>query len=231
MALDGAYSKIRRHLEAWGGYPALAGALQSFDDLQVYVAGGAVRNVLMGLASSPKDFDFLLRGGSVTAAIRYFESQGQVQHTPYGAPRWHPAADEERYADLMPIARFVPGLWPCEDIIDVLNQFDFTANAVAYDLRTGRAFDPQNGARDALRRVMRMVRFDYPDGPYVGGASLNRNAVLWFRIVHYTSVLGLSVEPLTRAWLVANRHFREQADEFGSLFFPPDLRLIGDLHG
>ncbi len=219
-----AYPEVRRRLEAWGGFPLLHEVMRLHSDLGVYVAGGVVRNVLMGNASVSKDWDFFLSGPSVSAAIEHFRRFGKLAVTPFGAPRWTPCEAASEYADLIPIANFVPGLWPCEDIVDVLNQFDFTANAVAFDLRTNRAFDPQNGARDAASRVMRMIRFDYPDGPYFPGATLDRNVVLWFRIVHYASRLGLAIEPLTRTWLLARGDQRHHAAGFASQFFAPDLR-------
>ena len=51
------------------------------------------------------------------------------------------------------------GLGYCKSIIDVLKQFDFTGNAIAFDLRAQAFFDPAGGrgdfgtarnARDAL---------------------------------------------------------------------------------
>jgi len=193
-------------------------------DLGVHVAGGVVRDVLMGRDSVSKDWDFFLSGPSVAPAIEHFRRGGKMSATPYGAPRWTPNEEAAEYADLLPIADFVPGLWPCENIVDVLNQFDFTANAVALDLRTGQYFDPQNGARDAARRVMRMIRFDYPDGPYAADAALDRNVVLWFRVVHYASRLGLAIEPITRDWLLARGDQRNHAAAFERQFFAPDLQ-------
>jgi hypothetical protein len=231
MNLARAYPDVRRHLEAWCGYSALEEAMQAFGDLRVYLAGGIVRNALMGTPTASKDLDFFIQGASAAAAIAHFGRRGRLRATPYGAPRWYPSDDKLKYADLIPVADFSPGLWPCEDIVDVLDQFDFTANAVAYDLRTGEAFDPQNGARDAARRVMKMVRFDYPEGPYAPGATLDRNVVLWFRIVHYASVLGLRVETLTREWLLSRRSYESQLDQFTHTFFRPDLRALDAMHG
>ena len=205
--------------------------MQTHQDLRVYVAGGVIRNVLLGLSSASKDWDFFLAGTSVSKSNDIFRRLGRLDETPYGAPRWYPNADETEYADLIPIADFVPGLWRCEDIVDVLNQFDFTANAVAFDLRTGEAFDPQNGTRDIARRIMKMVRFDYPTGPFIPGATLDRNTVLWFRIVHYSGKLNLQIEPLTRSWLLDRADLRAHADEFGRQFFHPDLSAWEALHG
>lgn len=231
MTLSQAYPEVRRHLQAWGGFATLDRVMQTNDDLRVYVAGGVVRNVLIGRPVPTKDWDFFLAGDSVAAAIEQFARDGRLEMTPYGAPRWFVRGNDVEYADLLPVADFVPGLWPCEDIVDVLNQFDFTANAVAFDLRTGQAFDPQNGARDAQRGVMKMVRFDYPDGPYIQGAALDRNTVLWLRIVHYASVLNFAVEPLTRSWLIDRGDQRVHAAAFEREFFRPDLRAWEAIDG
>jgi len=121
---------------------------------------------------------------------------------------------------VVPITRFFNGLWPCENITDVLNQFDFTANGVALDLRTGQFFDPQNGARDIGKRIMRAVRFDYPDQPIAPGIPLTRPEVVWFRILHYAEVLGLKIERATHQWLQANRCYEADAEQFVAPFFP-----------
>jgi hypothetical protein len=220
------YDGIRQKLEQWYGYPLLMQVMSRFNDVRVYIAGGAVRNVLIDDCADIKDFDFFLQGESVASVIECLGYNGLLQTTPYGSPRWYPLGDEQAYADLIPIADFVPGLWPCEDIIDVLNQFDFTANAIAYDLRTGAILDPQNGIRDAVRRVMKMVRFDYPNGSYLPTAALDRNVILWFRIVHYASTLNFSIEPLTMNWLRERIDYTAQFNDFVRSFFQPDLRVL-----
>jgi hypothetical protein len=213
------HAEVQRALHAWPGYRTLASVLERFDDLSVFLAGGVIRNSLLAFADPPKDFDFFLQGPSLQAALRVFQGAGRLDQTPYGAPRWYPDGGMQ-YADLMTIEDFKPGLWRCENIVDVLNQFDFTASALAVDLRTGTWFDPQNGYRDAVRRIMRMVRFDYPEGPFMPGAQLERNTVLWFRILHYASSLRLTIEPLTLAWLRRHRSYERQAAEFANVFFP-----------
>ncbi|MBR9910433.1 MAG: hypothetical protein GYB33_08805 [Gammaproteobacteria bacterium] len=215
------YPKVRRQLESWDGYRILMDALANLEDLQIYLAGGVVRNCLLEISSPPKDFDFFLQGSSTKAALELLAQHGRLKATPYGSPRWYPASSIEQYADLISIDDFVPGLWRCENIVDVLNQFDFTANALAFDLRTGEAFDPQNGFRDVMRRTMKMVRFDYPEGPFISGAALSRNAILWFRILHYTRTLGFTIEPITLEWLKKHRPFNRHLEEFSHIFFRP----------
>lgn len=229
MNLALAYPNVRRHLENWGGYQTLMEALARFEDLHVFITGGVIRNCILESTSQPKDFDFFLQGPSIKAAVELFAEKGHLEATPYGAPRWHSISNPAQYADLMSIDDFVPGLWKCENIIDVLNQFDFTANAVAFDLRTGEGFDPQNGFRDALRRRMRMVRFDYPEGPFISGATLSRNAILWFRILHYTRILGFTIEPVTLEWLKMHRALNSQLEAFSLIFFRPDSGYLDPL--
>jgi len=219
--LSSSYPRILEQLRSWPGYALLARVLDQFDDLRVFLAGGAVRNWLSSGAGPTRDLDLFLGGASVEAALRVLLRHGQCSQTPYGAPRWYPAGSDQQYADLIPIAEFKPGLWRCEDMVDVLNQFDVTVNAIAFDVRSGDSLDPQNGYRDLSRRVIRLVRFDYPDEPFVPGAPLTRNAILWFRALHYASALDFTIEPLTLEWLRAHRRYERDAEAFGGLFFRP----------
>jgi hypothetical protein len=221
MELGSAYPAVRRRLESWSGHDALFDVMTRFPDFHVFLAGGVVRNCILGPDYQVRDFDFFLTGPSIGAALELIGQRGVLTQTPFGSPRWHPAGDPECYADLIPIRDFKPGLWQCEDIVDVLNHIDYTASALAFDLRTAAWFDPQNGLRDLLRRTMRMVRFDFPEGPFRQGTTLSRNAILWFRVLHYAAILGLTIEPITLQWLRAHRHFDEQRTTFASVFFEP----------
>jgi hypothetical protein len=221
MDLGSALPEVQGRLQSWAGYGALAEVLTRCEDLEVFLAGGAVRNCFLDPPRRVRDFDFFLHGSSFERALRILERYGVLDQTPYGSPRWHPAESSEHYADLIPIRDFRPGLWPCEDIVDVLYQFDYPASDLAFDLRTGLGFDPQNGLRDLTRLRLRMVRFDYPDGPFIPGAMLPRNAILWFRILHYARTLQFVIEPLTLDWLRAHRDYQRHAAAFSALFFQP----------
>lgn len=204
----------------WSGYQILSKALDETPDLRVYLAGGVIRDCFLGCVDRPKDFDFFLVGASQDQVLATLQSYGSMRTGPFGAPRWYPRGDQESYCDLISIERFYNGLWRCEDIVDALNQSDFTGNAVAIDLRNGKLYDPQNGRRDMQRRMMRMVRFDYPDEPIGQGQSLSRQTVLWFRVLYYARALDLTIEPITRKWLISNRRFWEHVDSFAATFFP-----------
>ncbi len=204
----------------WAGAKPCLRVLAQFPSLEIYLAGGVVRNAVLGREVQPKDFDLFLGGDSVDAALQAWSSEGRTTAGPYGCPRWSPGGTGA-YCDMIPIRRFTPGLWPCEDIVDVLNQFDFTGNALAFDLRDGVFFNPQNGLRDMRRRSLRAVRFDYPDEPFMAGQALGRRAILWFRLLHYAATLGLELEPITRQWLIDGKKAFGQKAVFAASFFEP----------
>jgi hypothetical protein len=211
---------VLQKCESWEGFDTLRRVLLAYPDIECYVAGGIVRDLISGHNAPAKDFDFFLCGKRMAAVLADLAIDGRMDHGPFGSPRWLPGPGSAPYADLMPIEQFRNGLWGCEDIVDALNQFDFTANAVAVDLRRLEVFNPQNGVRDARGRVMRAVRFDYPDEPIAPGSALSRWLVLWCRLLHYAAALGYWIEPVTLAWLRANARFCSRAGDFEKAFFP-----------
>ena len=220
-SIDHVQDRVFTALRSWAGFSTLTRIMNLFPEVDVYLAGGVVRNALLDRAENSKDFDFFLAGERVEAAIAAWAKSGSMEVGPFGSPRWYPDRSIPKYCDLARIDRFSTGLWACEDIIDALNQFDFTGNAVAVDLRSGRLFDPQNGRRDLTRRILRAVRFDYPDEPIVPGHSLSRLVVLWFRLVHYATALDLEIEPITHNWLTDRIAYRAQLPTFTAVFFAP----------
>ncbi len=216
----------KKHLGPMVRLPRVVNRVDRLPGLQVYLGGGVVRQALLGEPRSAKDFDLFVDGIDVDPLVEQLSHAGRVVHGPYGAPRWFPAPEGSPYADLIPIRRFTNGLWPCENIVDVLNQVDFTLNALAVDLRTGEVFDPQNGQRDALRRTMRAVRFDRPCEPIRPEIAVSHRTALWHRLVHYASVLKLRIEPVTLRWLHANRPSEADSRQFAQCFFTPALDLF-----
>jgi hypothetical protein len=204
--------------------------LDRYPAVDCFVAGGVVRDVLLEVPPLPSDIDLFLGGSPVPQLVEDLAMAGTVQRGPFGSPRWTPDG-ETSYADVIPLESFYNGLWRCEDIVDALNQFDFTCNAVALDLRSGAFYDPQNGARDARRRSLRAVRFDYPDEPIAPGSDLTRLAVLWFRLLHYARARKLEIEPVTLSWLRASRRYDDREGLFAATFFPFDPKALAVLDG
>lgn len=212
-------------LSEWQGYRIFMEFLAEFQDLQVFLAGGVIRDVLLGRAVKPRDFDFFVPKKYVDLMLPNLQKNGQLEIGPFGSPRWCPRA-EEPYCDIVPIEQFDVGLGRCYNIIDVLKQFDFTGNAVAFDLRNRSFIDPLNGTCDLSSRVMRAVRFDYPAKPFAKGQILTCRAILWFRILHYATILKLDIEPRTRRWLRQNTDCRAEYELFSKLFLASETGAL-----
>jgi hypothetical protein len=220
------YAGIQGILHSWSGFPALSELMRVLPTLDVYVAGGVLRDTLSQTGRAPKDFDFFVDGPSLDSILGPLRSHGTITFGPFGSPRWFPFASKDTYADIIHVRNFYNGLTRCDNMTDVLRQFDFTANAIAVNLRTGQTMDPLNGIEDITRRIMRGVRFDYPDEPISSGHPISRPSVLWFRLLHYAALGEMNIEPVTLSWLYRNRIFKRDLGYFSKIFFPPDPRSM-----
>lgn len=220
-ALAGA---VFRRLKEWPGYEPILALLARFPSSKMFLAGGAVRNATLGRPI--RDFDFFFAGIPEGAISSHLGELGRVDRGALGSPRWSPLASKGVSCDLVPIGRVDHGLGRCVGILDVLSQFDFTANAIAVDLRARGLVDPAGGRFDLRARKMRATRFDFPDTPVLPGSGVTWKATRWFRMLHYAAVLDLEIEATTREWLKANRYCRESRVAFSRLFFEPRLDLL-----
>ncbi|WP_163780003.1 hypothetical protein [Myxococcus vastator] len=186
-----------------------------------YLTGGAVRNIALG-RKEQKDLDVLLDGSTLDMLKTGLAGHGTIHIGAFGHIAWYPEKEGHFCWEFQVISKTITGLWPCEDIIDVLNCVDFTGNAIAYDMRTGEVFDPLNGCRDMARRILRGVRFDRREDRICDG-KIPYPAAIWIRNMHYASALGLHVEPVTAGWLRAQQHYEEYVEVFSTLFFKPRI--------
>jgi hypothetical protein len=191
----------------------------------VFLAGGAVRNCLLEGAPVRKDYDFFLSVACKNRIVSELEKAGKLTIGPFGSYRWFPNGDGD-YVDIIAIEEFNNGVGLCRSMSDALRQFDITVNAIALNLATGEILDPLGGSSDCERRVLRAIRFDFPEEPIHPFVPLTRPEVLWFRLVHYGHVLGLSAEAETREWLLANSRHSAAADLFEKWFFPVDRKAV-----
>jgi len=67
--------------------------LMAFPHLDVYLAGGVVRDSLLGRNASPRDFDFFLSGDDMDSTLERLGKQGLLTVGPFGSPRWHSNED------------------------------------------------------------------------------------------------------------------------------------------
>ena len=186
-----------------------------------FISGGIVRDILMGGHNRIKDIDIFLTSAGLAKIEPFLKANGKVHTNQFGTKRWFPGNAKELYYDIIEISRFRNGLWPCRDMNDVLNQFDITANSVAFDLASGKFYNPQNGLDDINNRVLRAVRFDYPEMLVSDDIPISRNSVLWFRYHFYASKLGFEIEPITKKWIDDNSFRSEDLEKFKKYFFDP----------
>src|SRR3989442_1358511 len=123
--------RIGRVLEGWRGFSAIVRMMHEYPDVDVFVAGGVLRDLVLERSEIPKDFDFFLGGSRAKEAADGLRLRGVVQRGPFGSMRWYPAGSSQQYSDVILNDSFDNGLCHCEDMIDALNQFDFTGNAIA----------------------------------------------------------------------------------------------------
>jgi tRNA nucleotidyltransferase (CCA-adding enzyme) len=213
------YNKTLALLQGWTGFSLCRELLADYPDLNLFLIGGVLRDIISQKNYSAKDFDLCFFGVDEELVLNRLAQCGQITKGQFGSPRWHPH-QSAIYADIMHAHCFYNGLWRCEDVLDVINQVDITANAIALSLREPILLDPQNGVRDLQQGVLRAVRFDYPDEPITDHCSLTRLCVLWFRFVHYAAALDLQMEPVTGRWVLANQHYLNFKDSFCQYFFP-----------
>lgn len=218
------YGDVKVILQSWSGYPVLSHLITELPTIRVFLAGGVLRDILLRTKRPPKDYDFFVDGPALDSVLAILESHGTVTFGPFGSPRWFPSISDATYADIIHVRNFYNGLGHCDNMLDVLQQFDFTANAIAIDLKTGGILDPLNGSEDINRRIMRAVRFDYPDEPISPHNPISRLSVLWFRLLHYAAQCELEIEPVTMSWLIKNRSYKRDLAYFSKIFFPPNSR-------
>lgn len=215
--------KILKSLKQWRGYVTLRTVLEADTDLKIYLVGGAIRNIILKDNTKPKDFDFIFQGSSsptVSTLFQEMASSGWFGKGPLGSPRWLPH-NAEAYCDLVPIEKFNQGFGQCETIEQSLRQFDFSGNALAFDLREKRLRDPYNGYRDLQNRTIRMIRFDHPDVPVAPSQRLTWRAVVWFRLLQYAQRLKLKFDENTETWIKANSDCEALKAEYKKFFNVP----------
>ena len=228
--IDQISEQVRIDLLSWSGFSRIEYILTMYPNLRIYLAGGAIRDKILGRSGTRGDFDFFLSGHDYTSALAFLNKTGRMTIGPRGSPRWYPEGSSHRYCDVVATDRLDHGLGPCETMLDVLKQFDFTGNAIALDLRSHTIYDPVNGIDDLLEGIIRAVRFDFPLTSIASGQTLTHRASLWFRILHYAALLELKLEDNTLRWVKENKHLFSEYDSFVSAYFiplPEAFRAVG----
>ncbi|MGH2524794.1 MAG: CCA tRNA nucleotidyltransferase, partial [Anaerolineales bacterium] len=174
---------------------ARVGHLAATQQLPVYLVGGFVRDLLLGL--SPTDFDFVVEGPApALARLVARELGGEVTvHAPFGTATWFSpegavidfaSARTERY----PQPAALPVVSAPAPISADLSRRDFTINALAVrvdGVYYGQLLDPHHGQADLAAGIVRVLHpHSFQDDP-----------TRLFRAVRYEQRLGFRIAPET----------------------------------
>jgi len=165
--------------------------------LPVYLAGGFVRDLLLGL--TPDDFDFVVEGDAPALARAVArELGGEVMaHAPFGTATWFvPGGAAIDFAtartETYPQPAALPVVTPGASIAADLHRRDFTINAMALRVdgaHFGELLDPHGGQSDLVARAVRVLH----PGSFVD------DPTRLFRAVRYEQRLGFTIASGTLA--------------------------------
>ena len=165
-------------------------------DAEVYLVGGAVRDLLTSRLSP--DFDFAVPSKGISLA-RSVANALQVDFMPL---------DDERDTGRV-VIKNVDGSFTYldfatfrgADLEEDLRDRDFTINALALNLRDMTIIDPLNGAADIRAKIIRACS---PD-------SMSHDPVRILRGVRQAAAFGFSIDKSTREWM------KSAADKIGNV--------------
>ena len=169
----------------------------------VYVCGGCIRDYFM--SNESKDFDIFvdITQSQLFNLLGELKRYGNVEIGQYGSPRII-TNDEQFVIDIIPFYNFIVGDKICS-INDLLNNFDITANALGIGLKSKSFFNPLNGIDDIGKRIIRAVRFDFPERFVSNTIPISTVSVFWFRLLNYGSKLDFVYDNKTLEWIIDNK--------------------------
>lgn len=180
---------------------------EKFNEAEIYLVGGAVRDTLIDRES--KDFDFVI-GGVEANKLRDFLAQHglvkDVESREFGVFKFHPEKIPEGIKLTEPIEIVLPrsesyaGGGTKRDVKTIsdpnlpiekdLERRDFTINAIALNLATVELIDPHGGVGNLEKGILRAVgdpeqRFNFEDPSRI------------LRGLRFACTLGLDIKPAT----------------------------------
>lgn len=164
---------------------------------EIYEVGGSVRDSLLGIES--KDCDYLVTGIPIDKLSAILKPFGGVTFVgkSFGVLKFSPFKEKEVIHDIaIPRKEVSTGSGhrdfevkfdhnlPVE--VDLARR-DFTINAMAKNVKTGKIVDPFNGQKDLKRGILRQVFIEaFPEDP-----------LRLLRAVQFSARFGFEIEPET----------------------------------
>lgn len=179
--------------------------LTSFEQAEIYLVGGAVRDILLGRSMPELDFDFVIRGVDTESLQAWLDQRGDVDLVgrDFGVFKFMPQGFGTSYIEFIDIAlprteasapdsvggykEFDIQSDPHLPIEDDLSRRDFSMNAMAFDIGNQRLIDPFNGAQDIESRVIDTV--GDPDERF------SEDMSRMLRAIRFAAELNFNIEP------------------------------------
>jgi len=153
------------------------------NSFKIYLVGGSLRDAILRRDFS--DYDLVLEG-DINPFLKLYKRK-------YPKSTLFPLSEEDKEYRIV----IAENLWldvtsvKGRDIYEDLKKRDFTINAIALDLRSGKIIDPVGGRKDIDQRVIRLV----------SPLNLIQDPLRILRAYRFSTVLGFEIEPDTRFYL------------------------------
>ncbi|MBV6399855.1 MAG: CCA-adding enzyme [Anaerolineales bacterium] len=170
--------------------PLLDKVCDALPDQEIYLVGGAVRDMILNRLS--RDFDFAVPSGGISLArrvARALDANFMILDEERDTGRVIVVGDDNSrtYLDFATF-RGGPSTGSGQALEDDLRARDFTINAIAYDLKTNSLIDPLNGADDICAKIIRAC----------SSTSLTDDPIRILRGVRLAAAFDLKIDLATR---------------------------------
>jgi putative nucleotidyltransferase with HDIG domain len=165
-------------------------------DQEIYLVGGAVRDLLLSVPSPDLDFALPAKGISIARTVANALDAGFLP------------LDEERDTGRVIVTQedglriFLDfAVYRGADLVEDLHARDFTINAIAYNLRDETIIDPTEGGKDLRTKTIRAC----------SPTSLSDDPIRILRAIRQAAAFGLHIEKNTRELM------KQSADQLGRI--------------
>jgi predicted nucleotidyltransferase len=195
---------------------------KNIHDVDVYVCGGYLRSII-ARKSPNSDIDIFVdcTPEQLNRLLRSLSPLGRIEFGQYGSPRLFTDNSSEKYIDIVPFYNFIVGDKKITSIEMLLRNFDFTANAVGWNIGTSELYNPVGGIDDVRHKILRAVRYDFPEKMVSPDVQISAVSVFWFRLLHYQCVLNYEFDGKTLEWITDNVWRWRDRDKFEQYFYTP----------
>jgi len=165
---------------------------------QLFLVGGAVRNLFLGRPA--QDFDFAT--DALPTEVQAFFRRVLPTGLQHGTVTVLFQGESYEVTTFRVDGKYTDGRRPDDvaftpNLLDDLGRRDFTINALALNLADGTLTDPHDGRGDLVRRTIRAI-----GDP---GRRFDEDALRILRLFRFASQLGFSIDPPTLAAVAPRR--------------------------